>query len=282
MYNMTKYFMQPTNRVKIIVLTALTIVVVVAIVFFVPKVASFNKVNQGETDAKKTLTKVDPTLSNFEKGQFYFNHGDQADGTYDINLAKFYYKLAVAEEEPNPLAWYQLGRIYFILGETENALEAFAKQQELFGDNPPNIFYMLGLVYGFEAKQSGEAEYWQLAAENFAKFLEYRPGNPWGRVDLSWIYFSQGRFEDMLPVLAEGLYDNPDNPWLLNMYGLALLNTGYQKQAHLYFKKALEEAEKLTPGDWGKSYPGNDPEYWADGLDSFRQAISDNIKLTTD
>ena len=220
-------------------------------------------------------------LSYFELGQYYFNQGDSPDGAYDLIKARDNFQKAIAEDpDGNSVVWHQLGRINFLEGRFDDAIYSFKKQLQYFGDEVPNVYYMLGLTYGFMARGSQDEELWRLAAENFLKYLEYDPQSPWAKVDLAWVYFAQDRYEEMLPLLETGLFDHPDNPWLLNMYGLALMNTGENKIAHEQFTRALEQAEALTAEDWGLSYPGNDPKLWPVGLAEFRKAIAKNKDLT--
>lgn len=221
--------------------------------------------------------------SDFELGQYYFNHDSDPGGPYDLALARTHFQKAVADDpRVDPLAWYQLGRVEFIEGNFDAALADFDKQIEYFGDGIPNVYYMIGLTYGYKARQSGEESDWQGAEEAFSTFITYAPQAPWGRVDLAWVYFAQGKFEAMLPVLEEGITFRPENPWLRNMYGLALLNTGNKQQAHEEFLRARDLASVLTPEEWGKAYPGNNPEIWGQGLDEFRGIIEKNITLASE
>lgn len=225
-----------------------------------------------ESSAKTT----DPFLI----GEHYFNTQNDAQGAYDLERARAAYTEALNDDPTgNPLVWYQLGRIDFLQRRYILALYKFNKQVEYFGDEVPNVYYMFGLTYAFKAQQSNDAAEWSYAEDSFNKYLELDPSSPWAHVDLSWVYFSQGEFEKMLPVLEEGLEQNPDNPWLLNMYGLALLNTDNKEAAKEIFEKAQREAAKLTREDWGKAYPGNNPKEWQRGLDSFKDAIRQNTSL---
>jgi len=233
---------------------------------------------------RERLEKREPpeTDNLFVLGQYYFNHGPHADGTYDIKLARHYYELALADNpEGDNWAWYQLGRIDFLEGKFDAAIYKFNKQIEFFEDQQPSVYYMLGLTYGYRARREGKEDDWTSAVEYFLRYLEHDNDSPWARVDLAWIYFSQGFFEEMKPVLEEGLSINGDNPWLLNMYGLALLNTGNKEGAESSFSAALEGAKKLTAEEWGMSYPGNDPSAWSDGLEEFRAAIQANLNITS-
>lgn len=217
----------------------------------------------------------------FERGQYYFNHDEDKEGPYDLQKARKYYENILRKDlQGHEYVWYQLGRIDFIVGDFDAALYKFGKQVEYFGDRVPNVYYMIGLTHGFKARESNSAEDWVKGEEGFKKYIEFDPTAPWPRVDLSWIYFSQGKFEEMLQPLEGGLEYAPENPWLHNMYGLALLNTGDAEGAHAHFKSAQDFAEKLSIADWGRSYPGNDPAQWELGLSSFKSAIEKNLELS--
>lgn len=220
------------------------------------------------------------TMTAFERGQYYFNADDDPSGPYDLMRARQAYVEAVtASSTGNVLAWYQLGRIDFIEGRFDSALFKFEKQREYFGDTVPNVYYMIGLTYGFKARRTNNGDDWQKGIEAFEHYITFEPVVPWPRVDLSWLYFSQGRFEEMIPILEEGLNYSPQNPWLLNMYGLALLNTGKSEEALSAFEEADFYAADVTEEKWGKSYPGNNPSDWGVGLASFKDVIKKNIEL---
>ena len=150
--------------------------------------------------------------SYFEIGQYYFNHDDDPKGPYDIQKARYFYELEIATQpQENKYVYYQLGRIDFIEGNFAAAIDNFNKQIHFFGDSVPNVYYMIGLTYGYRARIEGNAEDWVRAEEAFKHFITFAPQAPWSRVDLAWVYFAQGKYELMLPVLAEGLQYEPDN-----------------------------------------------------------------------
>jgi len=216
----------------------------------------------------------------FKRGEYYFNHSEDSHDVYDLTKARYYYELAVNRQpDGHALAWYQLGRIDFLEGKFDPAIEKFNNQIKYFGDKVPSVYYMIGLTYGYKARAYGDPEDWKKAEEGFSKFLEFMPSSPWARTDLTWLYFAQGKYEDMKPVLEEGLKYEPNSPWLHNMYGLALLNTGSPQEAVNHFRHALILASKLTVEDWGRAYPGNHPQFWQEGLDSFLRAINENIRI---
>jgi tetratricopeptide (TPR) repeat protein len=219
----------------------------------------------------------------FERGQYYFNADDEQGGAYDLVQARAAYTAVIhASSTENQFVWYQLGRIDFLEGKFDTALFKFEKQVEYFGDTVPSVHYMLGLTYGYRARQTNDEQDWNNSAEEFKKFIVIKPESPWARTDLSWIYFSQGKYTEMLPVLEAGLEYHPDHAWLLNMYGLALLNTGNKVAAKDIFTKALENAKKLTVQEWGLAYPGNNPALWQEGLSSFIEAIETNLELVSE
>lgn len=225
---------------------------------------------------------VSDVLELLRLGQYYFNHDEDPEGPYDLVRARSYYEeIIIRDPEYNVLPWYQLGRISFLEGKFSSALYLFNKQIELFGDEIPNVYYMLGLTYGYRAKVLGYEEDWEPAADAFRTYITYDETAPWARVDLAWVYFSEGKFEEMKAPLEEGLLHHPDNPWLLNMYGLALMNTGDRDAAHAQFLRAEEVAATLSVADWGHSYPGNDPASWETGLLSFQEVIKKNRTLVS-
>lgn len=229
----------------------------------------------------ETKPTVDPLAgkSTFEKGEYFFNHDADPGGAYDMLKAKAYYQQALREDDTNPLAWYQLGRVYFIEGNFDDALSSFETLNTRFPNVVPNVDYMIGLTYGYKARTTNNQEDWKKAEDAFLRFIEKAPTSPYPRVDLAWVYFSQGKFTEMKAPLEAGLTYAPHNPWLLNMYGLALLNTGEQKKALNQFNEAHEQALLLTVEDWGRTYPGNDPALWEKGLEEFRTLIEKNIAL---
>jgi tetratricopeptide (TPR) repeat protein len=216
----------------------------------------------------------------FERGEYYFNSGDDPDGAYDLDLARTYYEQAIREApQGNERAWYQLGRIEFLEGDFDAAIRDFDKQKEYFGDDVFEVNYMLGLTYAYKAQRTKNASDWQRAEAAFNAFLEGEPQSPWAHTDLAWVYFSQGRYEEMVPLVTDGLSYNPNSPWLHNMLGLALLNTGHRDAARDQFEAAKKYADMLTVEDWGSAYPGNNPDDWPTGLASFQQAIDTNLAL---
>ena len=209
----------------------------------------------------------------FEIGNYYFNW--DFEGAYDLETARFYYQEALTHDQSISGPWYQLGRIDFLEGDFSAAILKFDQQIAAHPDTEDVFFdrahYMRGLTYGYMRQ-------FTLAERDFMELLE-RSGEDahWAYyVDLGWIYFSQGKFEELGDVSSEGVMRYPDNPWILSNLGLALMNLGYVEAAPV-FAFALEEAQKLTVSDWERAYPGNDPRLASQGLSEMVAAIEENL-----
>jgi tetratricopeptide (TPR) repeat protein len=229
-----------------------------------------------------TIQPDPPTdLSYFELGEYYFNQDADPAGPYNLQQAKKYYRKAVREDpDGHALAWYQLGRVYFIEGKFHSAIYNFEKQVEYFDNSVPNVHYMLGLTYGYRALETNTQTDWQQAEDSFLLFIEQAPTSPWPRVDLAWVYFSQGKYDMMVPIIEEGLEHTPNQAWLLNSYGLALLNLQDNNAARAAFTKAIASYETLTVNDWAQAYSGNDPQHWNRNFKLFGETIEYNLELT--
>jgi tetratricopeptide (TPR) repeat protein len=230
------------------------------------------------TPVAQIVAEAPATLGAFERGEFHFNVDGNSPQAYDLEKARLAFEEAVAvNPRGHNLLWFQLGRVYFLQGRPDAALRAFERQREFFGDTVVAVYYAEGLVYAYKAHRSNSEHYWERAVSSFQRFIELQPHSPWARVNLAWVYFSRGMFEEMLPPLEEGLRFFPEQPWLLNLYGLALLNTGKPEEAVETFKTARAAAAALTVEDWGRAHPGNDPRQWERGLLEFRFAIDNNL-----
>lgn len=215
-----------------------------------------------------------PSMGHFliNRGNYYFGGG-----TYNTVKAAQYYKWATYLDRDMPHAHYQLSRIYFVEGKNNDALREVNATIALAPDFG-RAYYMRGLIYGY-TKKLDEAE------TDFKKILELGELEPgagklgqggWAVYnDLAWIQFQKGSYADVEVSARQGLEKYPDNPWLLNSLGLALLNLEKKEEARATFEQALQKAEELTVEDVRRAYPGNDPL----GAEDKRQAIIGQIKF---
>ena len=217
---------------------------------------------------REEVALIDPDNAelHFTIAEYFFNKG-----SYDIALAEKYYRRAIALEPGHLLAHYQLGRILFIQGKFGSAL---AEIDEVLRVDPEyeKAYYMLGLINGY----AGDLDQ---AIYGFSEFIKRDDFNWAGHNDLAWIYFKKGDYQKTKEVAAMGVKNAPYNPWINNIYGMALLNLGETEAARDALTVALRESEKMIPEDWGKSYPGNDPAVYAKGLEETRTVIRHNLAL---
>jgi hypothetical protein len=69
----------------------------------------------------------------------------------------------------------------------------------------------------------------------------------------------------------------PENPWLLNSRATALFELGQLDRAHEVIIQAAAAVETVTPAEWIKAYPGNDPLIAIDGVAAFKKAVAENM-----
>lgn len=205
----------------------------------------------------------------FNKGNYYFSSQE-----YDLEKAQSQYEWALKIYPQAQGPHYQLSRIYFLKGDFSRATEEINIEIKNF-PNFKRSYYVRGLINGY-AKNFPEA------ISDFKEFLKW-DGQSWAaHNDLAWIYFQTGDYKNAEKISREGLRWSPDNPWLLNSLGTALLNLDKKQEAKAAFELALSEAQKLTVSDWQKAYPGNNPAISAEALKRMIDTIKSNTELTVD
>ncbi len=205
-----------------------------------------------------------------ERGNYYFNVDGK--GEYDLDRAQNYFEKALALDPSVPDAWHQLARIDFLRGNFDSALVKINKQLELHGNSLMASYYIRGLIEGYQKN-------YPAAQKDFQTFLSWDPHNWAANNDLAWMYFSQGRFAEAEAQTRYALQFDAANPWLLLSHGSALLNLGKREEARQEFLAAKVAATKLTPEQWDRAYPGNDPAVAAHGVSEMRSAIARNLAL---
>ena len=211
------------------------------------------------------LAPSDATLR-FEIGNYYFGGG-----AYDTEKAETYFRKALELDPSLQGPHYQLARIEFVRGDFYSAeveINIELSQHPDFGRS----HYVRGLIYGYSGRLK-EAE------TEFKEFLKWKPESWAGNNDLAWIYFQEGKYKEARDAARAGLTIAPNNPWLLNSLGVALLNIDDKKGAKEAFIKALAILNSMTEADWGAAYPGNNPKVYGDGLAKMKESIQKNLAL---
>jgi len=214
------------------------------------------------------LTPV-PTVAarvTFTIGNYYFGGG-----AYNTQRAEELFHAALALDPTLEGPHYQLARIDFIHSNFPKALEEINTELALHPDFKRS-YYVRGLIYGY----SNEPD---KAIVDFKTFLEWKPDSWAGHNDLAWVYFQIGKYAEALDTALAGLTIAPNNPWLLNSLGVALLNSGDTKGAEETFTRALAIVDSMSERDWGVAYPGNDPSIYGEGLSKMKESIRANLEL---
>ncbi len=202
----------------------------------------------------------------FEIGNYYFGGGG-----YDTTKAVTHFRAALVLDPMLEGPHYQLARIHFVQGDFYKATYEI-DQEILLHPDFKRSHYVRGLIYGYSGRlKEAEAE--------FKAFLAWKPESWAGNNDLAWIYFQEGKYREARDAARAGLIIAPDNPWLLNSLGVALLNTNDKEGAKETFDRALSVLDSMTEADWGVAYPGNDPGIYAEGFSKMKESIEENLKL---
>ena len=204
-------------------------------------------------------------------GSYYFNGG-----AYNLAKAKKAYEKAL-KSDPNPLwANYQLARIYFVEGDSLKALEYINKELDFYPENLRSL-YVRGLIYGYR----GQDLDLEKAEADFKRFTLWAPKEWAGYNDLAWVLSKNGKYKEAKEAISAAfreISESENNPWLWNGLGVAELNLQNYSEARRAFEKAKDLASNLTLNDWQRSYPGNDPITYKQGLEDFHAAIEENLR----
>lgn len=211
------------------------------------------------------LVRQDDNLA-MQIGNYYFGGG-----AYNLPTAERAFKKALEINSRALGPRYQLSRIYFLKGDFSRAFIEINTEIKNFPDFKRS-YYVRGLINGY-------AKNFPQATSDFEEFLKWDSQSWAAHNDLAWIYFQTGDYKSAERISREGLKWNPDNPWLLNSLGIALLNLNKKTEAKDVLKKALIEARKLKPLDWQKSYPGNNPVIAEEALKKMVENIEFNLSL---
>jgi tetratricopeptide (TPR) repeat protein len=204
----------------------------------------------------------------FEYGERHFSASD-ADA-YNVTLAEYFFRRAAALDPTIPYLYHELARIDFLKGHFSLALSEINVQIFNQGHKTENSYYVRGLIEGYMGD-------YDAAARDYAYFLSVDP-NDWATAnDYAWILLKANRNKDAEQVTADALKIHPSNTWLLATRAIALYELGDYAAALASAKKAQILASQLTERDWLVSYPGNDPAIAAEGIQTLRNSIAENI-----
>jgi tetratricopeptide (TPR) repeat protein len=191
------------------------------------------------------------------------------DGAYNLKLAEQFLSEAIVLDERLPYVHYQRARIYFVNSQYAKARAEVNKEIE-YNPDYARSYYLRGLINGYDGKL-------EQASEDFTEFITRKPYEWAGYVDHAWVLFQLGDYEGVRNRM-ETILETSRNAWLLNAYGVALLNLGENEKALEAFNEAKNLASRMTPEQWGVAYIGNDPRIYTAGLEEMRKNINENIE----
>jgi tetratricopeptide (TPR) repeat protein len=192
---------------------------------------------------------------------------------YQPAIAQLLYSQALQLDSKNgippPYAHYQLSRTYFIAGRFE---EALLHANEELRYHPTNLrtHYIRGLTLGYMDR---EIE----AIDAFGLFLKDKPTSWAARNDKAWLHFRIGDLQGALETILPAVDEFPENPWVMNTYGVVLMNQDRFTEAERALAQAFVYATQITEEDWGRAYPGNSPAIYGTGLNAMRNSIHSNM-----
>ena len=199
-------------------------------------------------------------------GSIYFSPA-----AYNLDKAEFYFRKADALNPNATGILYYLGRIEFIRGDLNTSIFYMDRAIKIDADFE-QAYYMRGLAEGY-------AGYFPQAIRDFQTYTSMAPDQWAGWNDLSFVYFKAGKFKEAEDTARAGLEIFPDNPWLNNALGVALLNQQKFQDAEAYLQAALARFEQLTLTEWGSAYPGNNPISYESGLLEAVESVKVNLTL---
>jgi tetratricopeptide (TPR) repeat protein len=99
------------------------------------------------------------------------------------------------------------------------------------------------------------------------------------RNDKAWLQFRIGDIDGALTTIEPIVGTYSGTPWVANTYGVMLLNKGRYTEAVTSFEKGLATINKMTISDWGRAYPGNNPDIYEEGLEQTKDSMAKNLQL---
>ena len=197
----------------------------------------------------------------YEQGIHYLNKALEIDPLYKVayNALAYTYNymgdfeksiwainkyISLAPDEPNP--YDTRGDIYARFGKIDQAIESYKKAKEI---RPDFSIHNLGHMYLFKREYAKAASYYKESASSSDK--ERRSA---GRIYLAFVPLYQGRFEEALTVLDNGIAADK-----MEQVGEPLVGLKHELKADIYYQKrdlnrALKESEMVIE-NYLKDYP---------------------------
>jgi len=125
------------------------------------------------------------------------------------------YEDRLALDENDKDALFSLARIYYIGNQTEKSLTAIAQYKERYPEEK-RIYYISGLANAYGGNL-------RVAELEFLEFIDSGLSRWPGYLDLAWVYFQQGEFDQSQEKLDIALENFGSNMWLNTSRGAVAL-----------------------------------------------------------
>jgi tetratricopeptide (TPR) repeat protein len=207
-------------------------------------------------------------IMELEKEAESYLNGSQG---YDIAKADIAYNEILNIEPLNERALFQSARVRYIQGRYESAKELIVKYKEAY-PTKKRIYYISGLVNAY-AKDLVSSE------EDFKEFVKSDIVNEAGFLDLAWVQFQRGDFENAKINLEKGIEftGGEGNAWLHTSMGAVLINLDQKDEALLVLQKAKNQSEVLSEKVWAINYSINDAGDYKKDIEKMAKIIDFNI-----
>ena len=149
---------------------------------------------------------------------------------------------ALIEANPrDPAAWRDMGAIYTMLGQHEDAYEVLSRALQ-YDPKDARVHYNLGAL----SSHAGDHE---LAIPHYTKASELAPDSPDGYLGLAAAYYNLGDMANAVYYYSQAYNRAPHNAEVTRSFGAALLKLGQLTKARYY----LEQAVEARP-EWAEPY----------------------------
>lgn len=201
------------------------------------------KYNSTDLDTLFLAGQIALACGNVEEALFFSNTMQQFDHanpkTRKLNELIHRYQMLSEENklQRRRKANLQQGEELEIMGEQQQALEFFLKEELKDPDYPPYLF-QIGLIYS-------QRQEWNQAEEYLKATLYHNPGFNEARIALAEVYFWQHDSEKAQKQIELALNEDPENVNALRLAGQIFYEAGYFRKAREFYLRLL----KKVPGD---------------------------------
>jgi len=200
-------------------------------------------------------------------------HLDATDpNAYDLSLAEYFFRQALAHDPNMPYVYHELARIAFLRGDLDRALVLINIEIAEHGSATPNAYYVRGLIEGYTGRYAD-------AERDYGIYLSHDSYDWAAMNDDAWILLKEKKYAQAAAITKQGLSSFPGNPWLLNSEATALYELGSYRTALSAIEEAQRSAATITADEWLHAYPGNAPQSASAGIASLKSAIAQNAQL---